>query len=100
MRLILFLHGAPNPAPRLAAEAATGNSGGIFSIPNLPRLRIERSSCPLAQRLGMGVMLNPYGKPRRGRLHMLVDAPDGVSEATLRNHLTDQFVRYKLPRGF
>jgi len=34
------------------------------------------------------------------RVHALVDAPAGVSEDTLRSHLADQIVRYKVPRSF
>jgi bile acid-coenzyme A ligase len=34
------------------------------------------------------------------RVHALVDAPAGVSEHTLRSHLADQIVRYKVPRSF
>jgi bile acid-coenzyme A ligase len=34
------------------------------------------------------------------RVHALVDAPGGVSEAELRAHLAERLVRYKIPRSF
>ncbi|MEN8158798.1 MAG: AMP-binding protein [Myxococcota bacterium] len=34
------------------------------------------------------------------RLHALVDAPDGVSEDALREHLAERLVVYKIPRSF
>jgi len=34
------------------------------------------------------------------RIHALVDAPGGLDEETLRAHLAEQLVRYKIPRSF
>jgi bile acid-coenzyme A ligase len=34
------------------------------------------------------------------RVHAIVDAPAGVTEAALRAHLDEQLARYKLPRSF
>ena len=34
------------------------------------------------------------------RIHAIVDAPDGVEEAALREHLEQHLVRYKRPRSF
>ncbi len=33
-------------------------------------------------------------------VHAIVDAPDGVDEAALRDHCADRLVRYKVPRSF
>ena len=34
------------------------------------------------------------------RVHAIVDAPGGVTEAELRAELADRLVRYKIPRTF
>ncbi len=34
------------------------------------------------------------------RVHALVDAPDGLEEASLREHMAEQLVPYKLPRSY
>jgi len=34
------------------------------------------------------------------RLHALVDAPAGVSEEALREHLAERLVAYKIPKSF
>ena len=34
------------------------------------------------------------------RIHAIVDAPPGVSEDALREHLAAHLVRYKIPRSF
>ena len=34
------------------------------------------------------------------RVHAIVDAPDGVEEEALREHVAERLVRYKIPRSF